>query len=278
METLPFVALRNDLPDKPLILFLAGFPDNQLSALHPTIPEALSKDYNLVCLCLPGYESGSKNTTIPSWGYSFDELIKLLDNSIVLHRKSNQPLYLFAHDWGAFIALNYIQKYPDTVDKIMLLDVGVVDLNSMSFREVMVVIVYQWWFAFSFILSQTLGHYIGLLFFGLFFLPIMKPFWPTLKEKPTIPVKEYYPEKCYPYYYFWKAVWGRRKDLTPRTPKIPTLFMYGTKKNCMFHSQRFLNVLDQRPDCKQLSVEGGHWFAKTAPEVVIKEVLDFVAN
>lgn len=254
-DGLPCTVIRNDRPDRPIIFFVAGFPDNQTSALHPTVMAELSKDYNLVCLCFPGYEKD--NRIIRSWGYDMDELLSLLDGSIKIHSKQGQQVYLLAHDWGAYLSIIYCQKNPNRIQKIMLLDVGVLDIKSISLRAIFIIILYQWWFSVAYIVSQLLGHLAGMLILGLYYLPIFKPFYPTIDERPDIPRQDMRVEKCYPYLYFWKNTLMGRKDMEPRTPTIPTLFLYGNKKNVMFHSQKFLEKLDSRADCRQTSVDGG---------------------
>lgn len=277
METLPCAVIKDDLANKPLLVFMAGFPDNQQSALHGSIPIELSKEYNMVMLCMPGYEKGCKK--IRPWAYSMDEILKLLDNTVTTHAKPEQPVYLMAHDWGAYFALIYVQKYPNKIKKVILLDIGAAAIGDLPLWDLCIIVIYQVWFAVSYILSQTLGHFIAMLVFFSFYFPWFRPIWPLIDERPSIPKEDMAVEKCYPYYYFWRNLLTLRTDMLPVTPSVPTLFMYGTKKNCSFHSAAFLRQLDQRDDCRQLAVQGGgHWFARTHQEIVIKEVLAFLAR
>lgn len=39
------------------IVLLAGFPDDSLSGWNSTFLEALGNDYDLICMCLPDYET-----------------------------------------------------------------------------------------------------------------------------------------------------------------------------------------------------------------------------
>eukprot|EP01031_Cornospumella_fuschlensis_P024959 gene24959-30154_t len=269
--TLPCAIIRSDDPKLPTVIFLAGFPDNELSALDQSVPAELSKHFNMVCLCLPGYEKGC--TKIRPWGHDMDEIILRLHQSISVHAKAGQPVYLMAHDWGAYLALIYVSKYPQTASKLILLDIGVADMGSLSAREVMVIVTYQTWFAISYIISQTISKVLGSIIFYSFFLPIFSIFWPTSGEKSSVPRKEITVEKCYPYYYFWKNMLTGRKDMNVR---FPSSCPYGTKKNCMFHTKKFLDKLDRTDGCKHLGIDGGHWFAKSSPEIVIKESLAFL--
>jgi pimeloyl-ACP methyl ester carboxylesterase len=218
---LPSVVLvRSDSPKQPTVIYVAGFPDNQLSSLHPTVWEAIAKDYNLVCLCLPGYELGDK--VIRPWGYSMDELIMMLHYSISLHAKADQPIYLIGHDWGSYLSMIYTAKYPTAIQKLVLLDVGQLDLASCTIKHILIFMFYQLWFGFAYILSQLLGHLVGNIMFQLLFLPIFEPFLPCkFDSSSNLGVVE----KCYPYYYIWKALLMQRRDLVPKFPSCVTLFL-----------------------------------------------------
>eukprot|EP01034_Spumella_vulgaris_P025545 gene25545-32015_t len=104
--------------------------------------------------------------------------------------------------------------------------------------------------------------------FKIFFLkPIVNTVGPCPNELLTIPFREFTVHKCYPYYQFWRSqILGYFKD--PRYPKCPLLYMYGTKKNCMFQDEQFLKRVSSTPGSKQLSFDAGHWFAKTHGEEV----------
>ena len=52
---------------------------------------------------------------------------------------------------------------------------------------------------------------------------------------------------CYPYFVLWTdLVLGRA--WMPAMPSMPTLFIYGTRKRMMFHTNRFLDELRERTD------------------------------
>eukprot|EP01031_Cornospumella_fuschlensis_P025612 gene25612-30932_t len=204
-----------------------------------------------------------------------DELLARLHQSITVHAKAGQPVYLMAHDWGAYLALIYLQKHPKAASKLILLDIGVADIFTIRLKDIFFMAPYQLWFVMSYVVSQILGHFIGTIVFWTFFLPIFMPIWPSVKEKPAFIVEEIIVEKCYPYYYFWKNLVTNREDMKLKFPPCPTLFLYGTQKRCNFHALKFLDKLDHTDGCRHLAVDGGHWFANTHPDVVIQEALDF---
>jgi hypothetical protein len=66
---LPFVTIGNKT--SPVLVFIAGFPDNCVTAWGENNLETLSKKYFVISLCYPGF--AKKKTR--KWGYEFDELI-----------------------------------------------------------------------------------------------------------------------------------------------------------------------------------------------------------
>ena len=45
-----------------------------------------------------------------------------------------------------------------------------------------------------------------------------------------------------------------------KVPKLPILFMYGSKKPFMFHSQRFVKYLEDTPGSAAIGFPSDHWF------------------
>lgn len=270
---LPIVEINKD-PKLPKIVFLAGFPDNQTSGWGHVLPETLAADYHLIFLCLPGYEIGG---TIRPWGYNFEDIIDMLDSTILSTLSSpDEKVVLVAHDWGSVISFWYLAKYGSNVSKFISLDVGMVDIFNLPLKDIFIISTYQAWFAFSFVVSQYCGSLFGTLLMAIFFLPIFSPLWPTRGEKPHVPKEAITADKCYPYYYLWKKILSGK---IPKSefPKIPTLFLYGANKNCMFHDNRFLKRLNSTPQCKGVKVEdAGHWLQITQAKLVTKEIVEFL--
>jgi pimeloyl-ACP methyl ester carboxylesterase len=204
---------------KPKIVFLAGFPDNQTSGWGKTLPEHFAKDFHLIFLCLPGYE---KDGTIPWWGYNFKQLIEFLHLTI-LDICKDEKFLLVAHDWGCYVSMLYQNKHPEQIKKLVLLDVGLLKPHTIPIVHALIITGYQIWFAVSFIVCQLLGSTIGTIFMGLYFLPFLKPIWPTT-DKGNISLKEIRADKCYPYFYLWKSILTLNM-ISPSFPNCPTLYL-----------------------------------------------------
>ena len=210
----------NEGSDLPTLVFLAGFPDNELSSWGTKIPEHYKQTHHCVFFCLPGYEKGGKVT---GWGYNFDELIALLNVSIEQSVPLKKKFTLISHDWGAHLALLYQNAYPDRVEKLVLIDVGMTTPFTMPIKHLFIITFYQVWFATTFVLYRLFGRTISLLYMALFFLPIFKWIHPTW-DKPPVPTKEIRPDKCYPYFHLWKNLLTGRVKF-PKFPSCPTLYL-----------------------------------------------------
>ena len=72
----PAVTLGN--PDGEVLVFLAGYADDNLSGFSPLF-NVLKDQYFIISLCLPDYDT--KQIRKP-WGYNFDELLTMLHHTI----------------------------------------------------------------------------------------------------------------------------------------------------------------------------------------------------
>ena len=275
---------------KKLLILLAGYPDSELSGWGEVIPE-LAKDYRLFCLCYPGFSSKSGTGTadsLPKWGYTWKELLAGLNNTIEdllqseqkQHQANYQSFTLVTHDWGAHIGLVYQNQFPKRVDKLVLLDVGM--LKTPKPLQLLVIILYQLWFATSYLLSQLISQTFGSVFFNLFVgTPLLKWVGPCphdLTLTNTRNPQEIHVNMCYLYYHFWRALIIRKDSLPkPKFPTCPVLFLYGTRKRCLFHDERFLNKIERTEGCAYKAMETGHWIPLFDPKGVVRELRTFMS-
>ncbi len=221
---LPYVEKGNKT--KPVIVFLAGFPDNETSGWGE-VPQDLEKNFRVILLCMPDYGKGNK--VFKPWGYSFDEILQMMHATLQSLKVTDSKFYLVAHDWGAFLGLRYENQHPELIEKLVLLDVGLLNPKNAPVKHILIVLLYQFWFAFAYVLSQTISVTLGNLVFKLFtWKPIAETLGPCPHEKESpIPMSELVVNKCYPYYHFWRC------QLTlslkePKYPSCPLLFMVSS--------------------------------------------------
>mmetsp|Transcript_23627 Transcript_23627/g.22757 ORF Transcript_23627/g.22757 Transcript_23627/m.22757 type:complete len:280 (+) Transcript_23627:82-921(+) len=267
----PFVEMGNKKGK--VLVFLAGFPDNCTSGWSPVLDLLVEKnEYRMICLCLPGY---LKDAVMPTWGYDFPVLIKMMENTLNSLLAKDEKFTLCIHDWGCIIGTLYQNKYPKNIERMAMFDVGIVDV-SPAIKDLAICSIYQTWLAMSFAISQlnnTLGEWFFRIIFVLFaFLPFLGP---TPYDKAHRPGEEILVKHCYPYYYLLRGVLSGH-PLRTKFPSCPILYMYGKKKNCMFHTKSFLDQIDSTPGCKWIEVNSGHWVMHAEPQMVTEEMIAFI--
>lgn len=267
--TMPYI--EKGKLDGPPIVFMAGFPDNQLSGWGTLMPTALGKTHRLIFMCLPDYEDSAR--TAKPWGHTFEEILTIMHTTLNSLGLTSQPVMFIAHDWGSFFTQLYLTRYPDAASKLVLCDVGrkkVFFTRTEQFK----MFFYQLYFAFAYVISQALGSTAGSIVLrmfvdtGLFKLVGPVPHDPIPEDIVTV-------QKCYPYYHFWKTILTGGKLPPLRLPSCPILFLYGTRKAVFFHDDKFLEKLDATDGCRYKAIDGGHWFMIQQPEETMKEILQF---
>ena len=204
-------------------MFLGGWPDDSLSGWSPLF-EQLKARYRIVSLCPPQFESNC--TEVKPWGYTFDELVSMMDDSIK-NAECKSPFTLIVHDWGSIIGMLYQKRFPHKVKSMIIVDVGIKGPKDTSLWEILLIVLYQWWNAWAYIVSQLFGTYMGyvvMLCFATFFKAF--PFLQVCPyDKPHRPMQEVLdPHKLHLYYRFWRDfLMGR--PLRPPFPTCPFLYM-----------------------------------------------------
>ena len=80
---------------------------------------------------------------------------------------------------------------------------------------------------------------------------------------------------CYPYFVLWTDLLLGRAWM-PAMPSMPTLFIYGTRKRMMFHTDRFLAELRERTDgSRSVALDCGHFLQAQKPDEVAAELTSF---
>ena len=253
--------------DAPLMVLLAGFPDSEISAFDDLVKHFSSK-YKVLSVSLPGMGESkeSRDPKIVGWGFRFSKICEMLDEVIKENLRSNDDkIVLVGHDWGAYIAAIYENLYSDRVSRIILYDVAMFrDTRSKDrgMKDVIITLIYQGWWAFSFILSKIyipLGNLAFILYFAVLkFFPILFHLICPTRKGDRMPrnVKEVTVSMCWPYYSLFRyALFD--KTMVPTVPTCPILFIYGKHKNVMFHN--CVDELMKREDCVIRGLLCGHW-------------------
>lgn len=100
------------------IVFLHGLGGSSLSFIE--LAEELKQDYYIVAPDLPGH--GLTESFDTKEEYEIPNIIVWLNS--VINQLVNEKCNIIAHSWGADIALHYLSKYRNRINKVVLLDGG----------------------------------------------------------------------------------------------------------------------------------------------------------
>jgi len=242
------------------IVLIHGWPDD-FSLWDYQVP-CLQENFRCVLVTLPNF-----GTTVQcAGGYSFQELIQMLDRTIETVQPEGKVLIL-AHDWGCYIGYLYERLHSNKIDRMVMLDVGG-HLISNPVAGCMI-ICYQWTLILLWFLGGVLPR----------FATICTKRFAQLLQVPQKQVSQLKSSWNYPYAYLWKAIFfpwlGDYKVLLLKyKPSVPILYMYGTKKPLMFHSKKWLRIVEEKRG-RNVQVEGGHWFMRTHPGLVNTPIVEW---
>lgn len=218
-------------PNNEIIIFLAGFPDNQSCGFEPII-KALKEHYYCISLCLPGLEEMDEEyyKRYRLWHYDFDELDDILHETIgqYVPHDSKKKFSFVLHDWGSVVGMRYQNKYPNNISKLIVLDVGIVYIPEIAY--IFHFMLYQMTFGFSYMVSQLINWYIGNIIFKAFLLLIYKFRFlhPVPYDKIHRPFHDINVNMCYLYFYAYMHFFCG-KFIMPNFPNCPILFMVTYK-------------------------------------------------
>lgn len=99
-----------------LMLMLHGFPEFWYSWRYQI--EEFAADYHVVALDLRGYNDSDKPEGLAA--YEMSELVE--DIRGVITGLGYEDCILVAHDWGGAIAWNFAYRYPDLLEKLIVMN------------------------------------------------------------------------------------------------------------------------------------------------------------
>ncbi|MGR8921663.1 MAG: alpha/beta fold hydrolase [Gammaproteobacteria bacterium] len=246
--------------DAPTLVFLHGWPDD--ASLWRRQVDAVRGEYRCVLPTLPNFG----NSVHEPGGCDFPEIVRRLHR--LIESLGDGPVTLVIHDWGAYIGYLYEKQHPERVASIVAMDIGG-HFQPATLRDAAMFVSYQWALA-TFWLVGGVAPPLGT--------------WLTrrlahLLEVPERQASAVLSRSNYPYFYFWRAnllPWLRSRLLGDYRPRCRVLFVYGAKKPLMFHSRRWLGIVE---DCGGRSVaieDGGHWFMEEQPEATNRLLLEWL--
>ena len=232
------------------LVLLHGWPDD--GRLWQGLGTRLvAAGYRCIYVTLPAFPTSEHAS-----GCDFPELARSLRATLV-HLQVDR-VTLIGHDWGAFLAYIYEAAYPDTVVRLVTLDVGG-HFRPSGPRHLLFVVSYQWWLVGAWLIAKLIPR-LG---------NAMTRACARLAGAPR--PDEVEARANYLYAYMWRAllVPGARPALRRYRPAHPLLYLFGNSKRFMFHSKRWLDIVEAADDSQVVPVEDAkHWLMLDQPGVV----------
>jgi pimeloyl-ACP methyl ester carboxylesterase len=264
---------------------MSGWPDDTTSAWGPTFLELMGKDYDILSLCYPGYDTKSLPPTKPL-GYGFDEVTEMAQATIRQNFGEDcEPFFMLGFDWGVCIAELYRARYPEKVKKLVFVDVasGNRPQNSTpmdGFKKAYYVLIFALTFLAKVLLGSDLAANIVLAFF---FIPVrlfpwLSPITRSEGKRRGFGLNNIHPELLYPYYYFMMSLVVKTFNRLPPFPfpPIPVYYIFGGNKNVMYHGKDDLSRLKATPGSGYLALpNAGHWCILDEPQLCFDAIRKF---
>jgi len=237
--TLNLEPLIEGNPDGPTLFFIHGWPDD--ASLWQSQVDALQAEYRCVRVTLPNFGTGTERRQ----GYSTEEIVDALGRC-VRSVSPNTQVTLVLHDWGCFYGHLLHKQQGEIVGRIVTLDVAP---HMERTPWLAAILAYQAWLAVAFRVGGPIGDR-------------MTRFFARISHVPR-PAEELSSDMNYPYRNSMRSLAKREAPylFAGYWPDVPMLFIYGTKKPFMFHSQRWLDHVASVGG-RVVALGSGHWVPK----------------
>lgn len=101
----------------PAVILLHGFPENWRSWLHQ-IPVLAAAGFSVLVPDMRGYNLSERPAEQDA--YKLDRLVA--DIAALVHATGYPRAHIVGHDWGGIIAWSFADRYPELVDKLVILN------------------------------------------------------------------------------------------------------------------------------------------------------------
>jgi pimeloyl-ACP methyl ester carboxylesterase len=242
------------------IVMVHGWPDTY--RLWDAQVEALRSQHRCVRFTLPGFDIGESRRAV-----SLDQMIDVL-RQVVEHTSGGSPVIMLLHDWGCFFGYQYVLRHPSTVARVIGVDIGDAGsrrhLREMNAKQKAMMASYQLWLALAWRIGGSIGDR-------------MTRSMARQLKCPGDP-RSIHSGMCYPYDIRWTGSHGGFRHVRPFESPCPMLYIYGTRKPFMFHSQTWADALAAKPGNRVLGFRTGHWVMCKQPQAFNEAVLTWLAD
>ena len=250
-------------PDGPTLVFIHGWPDD--ASLWRKQIAALGGEFRCVLMTLPNFGERAVKTG----GFDFPELVARTAAAI----REVQPggrVGLVTHDWGAYLGYLVEQQHPALISRLVALDIGG-HFQPRGVKEALMIIGYQWALAGCWLIGGLVPPLGTALSRG-----VARVIRVPSRQRATLRSRY-----NYPYFYLWRNTlvpWLRKRLLSHYRPQCPVLFLWGERKPMMFHSRKWLRIVEESGGRAEGLPGAGHWFMETHPEAVNQHLREWFAG
>jgi len=230
------------------IVMIHGWPDTY--RLWDAQAAHFKDRYRCVRFTLPGFDIGKPRRAVP-----LEEMIETL-RTIVEQASPGRPVILMLHDWGCAFGYQLAMRHPSLVSRIVGVDIGDAGtkphLRSLTATAKAMVLAYQLWLAAAWRIGGRIGDGMTL--------------WMARRARRPSDPRFIDSRMDYPYYIRWMKAYGSYRGMVRFEPKVPMLFVYGTRKPFLFHTPAWAEALAARPGNRVEAFATGHWVMSQEPE------------
>jgi pimeloyl-ACP methyl ester carboxylesterase len=265
-----------------IVIFLHGFPETGLTAWYEQVPAFVKANFRVIIPDLRGYNFSDKPEGFENYTMDIisDDIKGLIDHY-------EKKIYLVGHDWGAMVAWWVAYKYPQQIEKLVIINTG----HPTSFHN----------FLQSSFSQMIKSSYM--LYFVLPYIPDAKLIKDNFSvplnifsdggikgqsissDAPSLYIKAWsQPNAMTSMLHYYRAAFrsSKMKEINQKTiwadPKIqvPTLILWG-KKDKVADEALGQASLKECPEGSKLVYfdQGTHYMQHDEPERVNDEILEF---
>jgi pimeloyl-ACP methyl ester carboxylesterase len=259
-----------------LVLLLHGFPEFWYSWRRQLA--ALSDEYKVVAPDMRGFNWSDKPPRVAD--YKLDNLV---DDVLGLIRHfGHEKAVIVGHDWGAIVAWKIAEKYPESVSKLVCMQVPPTSvwLKNLTFRQFLAS-----WYMLFFQIPQLpeliLSRHDFTLAERLFRKAAADPSF--FSEEEIAKYKEAWrePQALTSAINYYRANFFDKflKRGENEKIKVPTLFIYGERDTAVLPEtvENVKDAVDAHYEEVRIP-ESGHWVQQEAAEAVNDTLREFLAG
>ena len=240
------------------IVMVHGWPDTY--RLWDAQVGHLESKYRCIRVTLPGFED-----TRPRRVYTVDEVTGLI-GEVIRKLSPERQVTLMLHDWGCIYGYEFYMRNPGLVERIVGVDIGEARAmrRELTARARLYILAYQVWLALAWKIGGPLGDW----------MTRRMARWVRARSDARFVASR----MNYPYYVAWfGGAQSFRRQVRRFEPACPMLFVYGARKPFLFHARAWAEALAQRPGCKVVAFDTGHWVMLQQPERFNQVVGDWLS-